>query len=78
MLINEAVYCPLMSTSYQLLNAAATAGDAPDEAGCRESRNLFFSNFAELKINIFYQFLTIFLDFWIFPHFASLTVAAYM
>ena len=76
MLINEALCCPLMSTSYQLLNAAATAGDAADEAGWRDGRNLFFSNFTELKINIFYRFLTIFLDFWIFPHFASLTVAA--
>ena len=67
-----------MSTSYQLLNAAAAAGDAADEDGWREGRNLFFSNFTELKINIFYRFLTIFLDFWIFPHFASLTVAAYI
>ena len=75
-MINEAVGCPLMSPSYQLLNAAATAGDAADQAGWREGRNLFFSNFSKLKINIFYRFLTIFLDFWIFPHFASLTVAA--
>ena len=65
-----------MSPSYQLLNAAATAGDAADQAGWREGRNLFFSNFSKLKINIFYRFLTIFLYFWIFPHFASLTVAA--
>ena len=78
MLINEALCCPLMSTSYQLQNAAATAGDAADQAGWREGRNLFYSNFSKLKINIFYRFLTIFLDFWIFPHFASLTVAAYM
>ena len=78
MLINEAVCCPLMSTRYQLLNAAATAGDAADQAGWREGRNLFFSNFTKLKINIFSRFFTIFLDFWIFPHFASLTVAAYM
>ena len=76
MLINEAVCCLLMSTSYQLLNAAATAGYAADEAGWREGQNLFFSNFTELKINIFYRFLAIFLDFWIFPHFVSLTVAA--
>ena len=75
-MINEAVGCPLMSPSYQLLNAAATAGDAADEAGWREGRNLFFNNFTKLKINIFYRFLTIFLDFWIFLHFASLTVAA--
>ena len=75
MLINGAVCCPLMSTRYQLLNAAATAGDAADDAGWREGRNLFFSNFTKLKINVFYQFLTIFLDFLIFPHFASLTVA---
>ena len=76
MLINEAVCCPLMSLSYQLLNTAATAGYAADEDGWREGRNLFFSNFTKLKINIFSQFLTIFLDFWIFPHFVSLTVAA--
>ena len=43
MLINEALCCPLMSTSYQLQNAAATAGDAADEAGWRDGRNLFFS-----------------------------------
>ena len=78
MLINEAICCPLMSTSYQLLNATATANDAADEAGWREGRNLFFSYFTKLKINVSYQFLTIFLDFWIFPHFASLTVAAYI
>ena len=65
-----------MSPSYQLLNAAATAADAADQVGWHEGRNLFFSNFIKLKINIFYRFLTIFLDFWIFPHFASLTVAA--
>ena len=76
MLINEAVCCPLMSLSYQLLNTAATAGYAADEDGWREGRNLFFSNFKKLKINVFYQFLTIFLDFWIFSHFASLTEAA--
>ena len=76
MLINEEVCCPLMATSYQLLNAAAIAGDAADEAGWHQSRNLFFSNFKKLKINVFYQFLTIFLDFWIFSHFASLTEAA--
>ena len=75
-MINEAVGCPLMSPSYQLLNAAATAGDAADEAGWREGRNLFFSNFSKLIINFFYQFLTSFLDFWIFSHFASQTVAA--
>ena len=76
MSINDAVCCPLMSTRYQLLNAAATAGDAADDAGWREGQILFFRNFSKLKINFFYQFLTNFLDFWIFPHFASLTVAA--
>ena len=76
MLINEAVCCSLMSTSYQLLNATATAGDAADDAGWREGRNLFFSNFSKLIINFFYHFLTSILDFCIFSHFASQTVAA--
>ena len=76
MLINDAVCCPLMSTRYELLNAAATAGDAADDAGWREGRNLCFRNFSKLIINFFYQFLNSFLDFWIFSHFASLTVAA--
>ena len=78
MLINEAVCCPLMSTRYHLPNAAATAGDAADVAGWREGSYLFFCDFSKLKINVFYQFLTRFLNFWIFAHFASLTVAAYI
>ena len=78
MVINEAVCCPLMSTRYQLLNAAAIAGDAADVAGWREGGYLFFCDLSKLKINVFYQLLTIFLDFWIFANFASLTVAAYI
>ena len=55
---------------------AAIGGTGMVSEFLKQQLECFLSTLKKLKINVFYQFLTIFLDFWIFLHFALLTVAA--